>query len=331
MNLRIVDWNDVDPESLRNLYMHFPYPPYFGSPIVDENLQAYRFSSVAKAAAENPDRFLVALGGGSRVLAAAQLRRTDHLSNHFGIEVATVSNEAFVTDGAAENYQAFKLLLQELRMKAEKRNVTFVTATAASQAFQWIRALEDAGFRYADGFRHVTCPGDADYSEFYARKDLVIRDLVESDYDEIEYGFLNVPYPNHLLHEPEFDKRAVAALYVKRFREVNEQVGKVFVGELNGQFAAALNGIIDRDLKESTGLVVNHLSQGIIVHPRAASKGVALSLIAYRHAWYAEQGMKLGYFGSNINNLPMIRGLEKLRAKHVGIEISMMLRLKGGQ
>lgn len=329
MDLRIVDWNDADPESLRDLYMHFPYPPYFGSPIVDESLQAYRFAAVGKAARENPDRFLVALSG-SKVLAAAQLRRTDHLSNHFGIEVATVSNEAFATDGAAENYQAFKNLLNGLRQKAERRDVMFVTATAASQAFQWIRALEETGFRYADGFRHVTCPGDADYSEFYSRNDLVIRDLVESDYDEIEFGFLNVPYPNHLLHEPEFDKRAVAALYVKRFREVNGGVGKVFVGELNGQFAAALNGIMDRDLEKSTGIVVNHLSQGIIVHPRAAGKGVALSLIACRHAWYAKQEMKLGYFGSNINNLPMIRGLEKLRARHVGIEISMMLRLKSG-
>jgi len=326
--LRIVEWKDADPQALRDLYLHFPYPPYFGSPIVDGRLQDYRFAAVSRAAQQNPDSFLVAIDGNA-VLGAAQLRRTEHLSNHFGIEVATISNEAYATDGARDNRLAFEALLKELRGKAEARGTTFVTATAASQALQWLRALEENGFRYADGFRHVTCPGDADYSEFHARNDLVIRDLVESDYDEIAYGFMNVPYPNHLLHEPEFDKRAVAELYVKRYREVNGGLGKVFVAELNGQFAAALNGIIDRDIQKATGVVVNHLSQGIIVHPRAAGKGVALSLIAYRHSWYREQDMKLGYFGSNINNLPMISGLEKLKAKHVGIELCMMLRLKG--
>jgi hypothetical protein len=64
------------------------------------------------------------------------------------------------------------------------------------------------------------------------------------------------------------------------------------------------------------------------VHPRAAGKGVALALIACRNPWYREQGVKIGYYGSNINNLPMIRGLEKMGTRHAGIEISMILRLK---
>jgi hypothetical protein len=64
------------------------------------------------------------------------------------------------------------------------------------------------------------------------------------------------------------------------------------------------------------------------VHPRAAGRGVALALIACRNPWYREQGMKIGYFGSNINNLLMIHGLEKMQTRHAGIEISMILRLK---
>ncbi len=54
----------------------------------------------------------------------------------------------------------------------------------------------------------------------------------------------------------------------------------------------------------------------------------ALALIAHRNRWYREQGVKTGYYGSNINNLPMIRGLEKMGMRHAGIEMSMILRLR---
>ena len=327
MNIKIIKWQDANIEQLRKVYIQFPYPPYFGSPIVDERLQEYRFRCVRRAAEANAEN-LFAVVAGDRVLCAAQLRRTAHLSDHFGIEVAGIANEAFVYDNASENYKAFRMLMEKLREVAEKRGVTFITTTAASQAHQWIRTLENVGFRYSDGFRHVTASIEEDYSAFL-RNDLVMRDLQESDFDEIAYSYEYMPFPNHLLYEPEFDKGKIISLYVRRYREVYEKLGKVFVAERQGQFAGALNGIIDKDILHETGIAVNHLSQGLIVHPRSAGKGVALALIACRNPWYQEQGIKIGYFGSNINNLPMIRGLERIGTKHAGIEISMMLRLKG--
>lgn len=329
MIMQIIKWQDADIDKLRALYIQFPYPPYFGSSVVDEKLQEYRFNCVKKAAVADAEN-IFAVVSGSKVLCAAQLKRTDHLSDHFGIEVARVTNEAFVCNSASENYKAFLMLLGKLRESAQKRGVAFVTTTAASQTHQWIRTLEDTGFRYSAGFRHVSANVDKDYSSFL-KNDLVMRDLQESDFEEIAYSYEHMPFPNHLLYEPEFDKSKIISLYVRRYREVHEKLGKVFVAELQGRFAGALNGIMDRDILHGTGIAVNHLSQGLIVHPRAAGKGVALALIAYRNPWYQEQGIRVGYYGSNINNLPMIFGLEKMGTKHAGIEISMILRLKEGQ
>lgn len=326
MKMEIIKWQDADIDALRDLYVHFPYPPYFGSPIVDERLQAYRFSCVRKAAASDAEN-LFAVVSENKVLCAAQLKRTGHLSDHFGIEVASITNEAFVCSSTPENYMAFRMLLDMFRASAYKRGITFITTTTASQAHQWIRTLEDIGFRYSDGFRHVSGSVDKDYSGFL-KDDIVMRDLQESDFNEIAYSYEHMPFPNHLLYEPEFDKSKIISLYVRRYREVHEKLGKVFVAECHGQFAGALNGIIDGDILRETGIAVNHLSQGLIVHPRAAGKGVSLALIAYRNPWYQKQGVRVGYYGSNINNLPMIRGLEKMRTKHAGIEISMILRLK---
>jgi len=326
MSIKIIEWQDADREGLRELYLQFPYPPYFGSPIVNDRLQAYRFRCVQRAAEASPGALLAAVNEG-RLFCAAQLRRTAHISDHFGIEVANIANEAFACDNAAGNTLVFIELIRSLRERAAKGGVAFITATAASQAHQWIRALEENGFRYADGFRHVTASIEEDYSTFL-RNDLVMRDPVESDFHEIAYSYAHMPFPNHLLYEPEFDKGKVISLYVKRYREVHAGLGKVFVAEWEGQFAGALNGIIDHDIKCELGIAVNHLSQGLIVHPRAAGKGVALALIACRNPWYREHGLKYGYFGSNMNNLPMIRGLEKMQTRHAGIEISMIVCLK---
>lgn len=326
MNVKIVDWQEADIKKLEKLYMSFPYPPYFGSPIVDERLQKYRFESVCRSAQHNPGSHFVAVDG-SNAICAGQLRRTSHLSNHFGVEVAGIASEAFLCNSETSNAAGFFMLLQHFRSIAEKAGVVFITATAASHAYQWIRALEDTGFRYADGFRHVTAAIEGDYNSFL-RNDLVMRGPIESDFEEIAYSYANTPFPSHLLYEPEFDKEKITSLYVNRYREVYEKLGRVFVAEWNGQFAGALNGIIDPDIKREVNITVNHLSQGLIVHPRAAGKGVALALIAYRNEWYREHKMKYGYYGSNINNLAMIRGLEKMGAKHAGIEINMVLRLK---
>ena len=137
MNIKIIDWLEADVEQLHELYVNFPYPPYFGSPIVDERLQEYRFKCVKNAAETSSETLLVAVNDG-KVLCAAQLRRTDHLSDHFGIEVASIDNEAYVCDNAAENTQAFLILLQHLAELANRKKVDFLTVSAASSSYHWI-------------------------------------------------------------------------------------------------------------------------------------------------------------------------------------------------
>jgi hypothetical protein len=217
--------------------------------------------------------------------------------------------------------------LKHIAGSAIKKKVAFLTASAASTCHQWIRALEDTGFRYADGFVHAVEDMKDDYNHLLLNN-MIIRDPIEADFKEILFSFENVPFPSYLFHEQEFERGKLVKLYANRYREVHEsKSGRVFIGENNGMFMGALNGIIDPDILADTGMVVNHLSQGIILHPRAVGKGVALGLIAFRHNWYREMGMPYCYQGANINNIPMIRGFQKMKVKHAGIEIKMILRL----
>jgi len=327
MSIKIIEWQDADLEELRVLYLHFPYPPYFGSPIINERLQAYRFRCVQRAAEASPGTLFVVANKG-KILCAAQLRRIAHLSDHLGIEVASIANEAFVCDNEAVNAQAFSMLLQNLAESANRKKVAFLTVSSASSCHQWIRALEDTGFRYADGFCHAIEDMTNDYNHLLLN-DMIVRDPIESDFKEILFSFDNVPFSSYLFLEREFERKKVVSLYANRYREVYEsKSGKVFIGVIDGMFMGALNGIIDPDILAETGMIVNHLSQGIILHPRALGKGVALGLIAFRHNWYREMGMPYCYQGANINNIPMIRGFQKMKVKHAGIEIKMILRLR---
>lgn len=327
MKIDVTSWQDADVDELRQLYYDYPYPPYFGSPIVNAQLQAYRFENVQKSASVKSNTAIVVKVNG-KILGAVQLQRVAHLSNHFGVEVGELTNEAFSDNGSPGLYQGGLSLFSSIKNFARLKKYIFVTTTVASQALNWIRALEESGFRYADGFRHAIEDIDMNYDEFLIKK-LNVRDPIESDFREISYSFTHMPFPSYLFYEPEFEKDLIVDLYTKRYREIYEKkLGRVFVGEMNGKFMGALNGILDQDILCKTGIAVNHLSQGIIIHPRAKGKGIALSLIAFRHNWYREHGVKYGYVGSNINNIPMIRGLEKLKAKHAGIKISMVLRLE---
>jgi RimJ/RimL family protein N-acetyltransferase len=325
MSVRVVRWHEANPEALRDLYTKYPFPPYFGSPIVNDRLQAYRFGKIREdAGRKREDYFAVDVGG--TLIGAAQLRRVDHLSDHFGVAVASIGNEAFLAEKNEAAFSGCAAMLRALRDLAMSRGYRFVTSAVSSQAVQWLRGLEEAGFRYADGFIHCFASIDDDYEPF--RLDhMAVRDPVESDFDEIAYSYAHMPFPNHLLHEPEFRKDKIIELYVKRYRETHERLGKVFVAEVDGKFAGAINSIIDHDIRHTTGMVVNHLSQGMVIHPREAGKGVSLALIAARHPWYREQGLHHAYYGANINNIGMIRGLQKMAARHAGIEISMMLRI----
>ncbi len=327
MGIKIIAWHEADLEALRELYCNYPYPPYFGSHVVDDRMQTYRFNKICKIADTNPETFSVAVLN-DRPFCAAQLQRVDHLSNRLGVEIGTLTNEAFVPEISEMTYRCSLMLISAFRDLAEKQRFLFLTTSVASQALHWIRALEGVGFRYADGFRHVVEDIKDNYDDFLI-DNLIIRDFTASDYEEILYSFTNMPFPSYLLYEPEFDKGLVMQLYANRYREVHEKgLGRVFVGEMDGKFMGALNGIIDRDILRELGVVVNHVSQGLIIHPRAAGKGIAIGLVAFRHNWYREQGMQYGYLGSNINNIAMIRGLEKIKAKHAGIEMSFMLRLR---
>lgn len=325
MSVRNLRWHEADLEALRKLYTRYPYAPYFGSPILNDRLQLYRFEKIYTEASRKPDEFFAVEVDGI-VVAAAQLRRVDHLTDHFGVEVASIGNEAFVAEKCEASFKGCAAILGALRDLATTRRVLFVTSAIASQAVQWARGLEETGFRYADGFIHTFASIDDNYESFLQDR-VVIREPIESDFGEIAYSYANMPFPNHLLYEPEFRKEEVIELYVKRYRETHEHLGRVFVAEINGKFAGALNGIIDPDIKRNAGMIVNHLSQGMVIHPQWAGKGVSLALIAARHSWYRQLGLKCCYYGANINNVGMIRGLSKMGAKHAGIEISWMLRL----
>src|SRR3972149_11527669 len=150
MKIRVLPWHEADPSELRQLYMDYAFPTYWGPAIVDDRLQDYRFRKVAGAADEDPGGTFVAEVDGS-IQGAARIARVDHLSDHFGIEVGSIENEAFGAYHPAEAYRMALELIRTLKQRAAERACLFVSVSASSMAGPWLRALEGRGFRRAHG------------------------------------------------------------------------------------------------------------------------------------------------------------------------------------
>ena len=133
-----------------------------------------------------------------------------------------------------------------------------------------------------------------------------------------------MPFPSRFVNDGGFDKKKAVYLYTHRFREVYEQnIGRIFVAEIEGQFAGALIALIDEKMAKAIGIKTNPLSgMGIIIHPRASRRGVSLALIEHRQDYYKSEGVDYVNFGANYNNMPMLRGLAKLGLEYGSLDMT---------
>ena len=76
-------------------------------------------------------------------------------------------------------------------------------------------------------------------------------------------------------------------------------------------------------MSKTIGVKTNILSgMGIIVHPDAARRGVAMALIEHRQEYFKSKGVEFVNFGANFNNAPMILGLSKLGLKYGSLDMT---------
>jgi len=319
-------WSKVPPADLKELFLHNPLPPFRGTPLVNDSLKQYFFERAAKAAIHNA---AVVVRDGDTVLAAGQVYEIPYLSRYWGLRMGGLGH--IVTRGTvdAQMRQATSILINELVREALKLQLDFLSGSVPGKDLPLVQAFEEHGFRYAEGFINMVGPTTQDYTAFHA-PGVKIRMLEESDFKSIDEAYRSVDFPSRYVTDGGFDPKRGYDLYPHRYREVfDQQLGVIFVAECDNHFAGALIGIVDHDLSVATGIKTNVLSgMGIVVHPRAARRGVSLALIAERQHWYAQHGVEWVSFGANFNNLPMLRGLAKLGLVYGSLDMTYHRWLK---
>jgi len=317
MEITIKKWSDVPNDQIKKLFMENPYPLYRGTPLANDLMKEYMFTLAQKSALTNDA--LVVLSDGVPVI-TGQFYLIPYLSEYWQTNIGAIGHIVDRKMPADINTKAANLLL--LHLTDSESNVKFVSVTIPGSNVPLIRSFEQRGFVYAEGFINMVSSTDY-FRDKFRLKGLVVRDLIESDFDEVDNAYSKMPFPSRFVSDGGFDSDKAVKLYTHRLREVYDQcLGKIFIAELEKKFAGALIGIIDKNMDEVTGMKTNILSgMGIIIHPRAARRGVSMHLIECRQDWYKSEGVDYVNFGANFNNRPMILGLDKLGFKYGSLDV----------
>ncbi len=311
--IKIKKWDDVPNDQMKKLFLENPYPLYCGTPLSNDLMKEHMFILAKKSASINDA--LVVLVDGVPVV-TGQFYLIPYLSKYWNIPIGGFGH--IVTRGvSAVVADVFVSHLVDLASKAK-----FISVTIPGQNIPLVRSFEKKGFVYAEGF--INMVGSTNYfREQFRLSGLVIRDPIESDFDEIDDAYKKTPFPSRFISDGKFDPKKSRELYVHRFKEVYDQcLGKVFIAELEGKFVGALIGIIDKEMVKTIKVKTNILSgMGIIIHSRAARQGVSMHMIEHRQDWYKSEGAEYVNFGANFNNRPMILGLGKLGFKYGSLDI----------
>lgn len=323
--IRVRRWKDVSMADLKTLFQQNPFPLYRGTPLCGR-MKGYMFMRASANANDSKwwrSEALVVLVDEKPIL-TGQLHDVPYLSEHWGMSMGNIIH--LITDHPDD--EAVRFAGRELINRLlENCTMDFVSVSVPAPSTMLVRALEDAGFRYAEGFANMVGTTHG-FREQFRADNVIIREMKESDLTEISEAYNGMPFPSRFASDGGFSREKVIRLYVHRFREVYEKkLGPIFVAELGGRFAGALITLIDKGIFDTIGVKTNPLSgMGIIIHPRAKSKGVALNLIEHRQDYYKKMGVEYVNFGANFNNIPMIRGLTKLGLKHGSTDVSLHWR-----
>lgn len=318
--IEIKKWIDVPIDQIKDIFLENSFPLYRGTPLANDLMKEYMFMLAKKASLINDA--LVVLIDGVPVI-TGQFYFIPYLSKYWNIPIGGIGYIVSRKMNGEVNNIVSDLLVSNLTDLASL-NTHFVSVTVPGPNISLIRSFEKKGFMYAEGFINMVSPPTYFRHQFDI-PNLVIRDSVESDFDKIDDAYKRTPFPNRFASDGGFDPEKATKLYVRRFKEVHDQhLGKVFIAELEGQFAGALIGIIDKEMDETIGVKTNILSgMGIIIHPQAARRGVSMYMIEHRQDWYKSQGVEYVNLGANFNNRPMILGLDKLGFKYGCLDMSL--------
>jgi len=328
MKIEIRTWSQVPGEELEDFFLRNPFPLYRGTPIGGERMKRYMFQTAKENADRNPDDTFAALAGGALV-ATAQVYRIPFLSEYWGRSIGGLGHIVVDEPVSAVTFRAADALLSECDRSARRRGIAFLSTSVPGPSIALVRALETNGFLYAEGFVSMVGPTN-DFRDRFAVPGLEIREPVERDFEEIADAYARVPFPSRFVTDGGFEPEKALALYVRRYREIHEEkLGKLLIADLDGKFAGALAALIDEKIEKAVGIKTNPLSgMGIIIHPRAARRGVALAMIETRQEYYKQQGVEHVNFGANFNNRPMILGLMKLGLLYGAMDMTFHKWLK---
>ena len=329
MKTQVKLWSEMAEREIEELFLRNKCVLFKGTPIGNDLMKRYMFSLAKESAAVKPECAMVALTD-NKLSVTGQVLEVPYLSKHWKRRIGAIQH--IVTDLANDKttYLAAGALLEELLSRAKEDGFSFLSASLNSANSMVIRAFEEAGFRYAEGIMNIVGPTNLFRNEF-AVQGMRIREAILNDMSDIEEAYRSVPFPSRFFSDHEFDNTKALDLYVQRFTEIFERdPKKIFVLELNGKFAGALIALVDEKMFEKIGVKTNVLGMGIIIHPRAARKGVSMALIEHRQNFYKKIGVEYVSFGANNNNFPMIRGLEKLGLKFGSLDLSFHLSLEPG-
>jgi GNAT superfamily N-acetyltransferase len=264
-----------------------------------------------------------------KVLATGQVYPIPYLSKFWGISIGGLGHLVVNDPTSEQTHGAAVALTSALIDSARGEGMAFLSASVPGPSIALARALEKNCFVYAEGFINMVGPTN-NFREEFRVPGLKIRNPIEKDFESIADSYAKVNFPSRFVTDGGFDPNRAQDLYVRRYREVfEEKIGKIFIAELENEFAGALIAIIDEKMAKTIGIKTNVLSgMGIIIHPRAVRKGVSMALIEHRQDYYKSKGVKHVNFGANFNNGPMILGLSKLGLKYGSLDMTFHFWLK---
>lgn len=328
MTIYIKQWSQVAETKLEELFLENPFPLYRGTPLGNELMKKYMFMLAKEGAEINKEDAMVALDD-EKVLATGQVYPIPYLSEFWGISMGGLGHLVVNDPTSEQTHEAAVALTSALFDSVRRDGMVFLSANVPGPSIALARALEKSGFVYSEGFINMVGPTN-DFREEFIVQGLRIRNPIEKDFEWIADAYSNVDFPSRFVTDGGFDPVKARDLYVRRFREVHEgDLGKIFVAELKGEFAGAIIALIDEKMAEAIGIRTNPLSgMGIIIHPRAARRGVAMVLIEHRQGYYKSKGVEYVNLGANFNNVPMILGLSKLGLRYGSLDMTFHFWLK---
>jgi len=208
MILDIKKWGDVPNDQIKELFLENPYPLYRGSPLANDLMKEYMFI-LAKESASINDTLVVLVDGVPMI--TGQFYLIPYLSKYWNTPIGGLGHIAarkMAVDISAEVMDIFSLYLSDLASNAK-----FVSVTIPGPNISLIRSFEQRSFAYAEGFINMVSSTNY-FRDQFRLPGLVIRNLVESDFDEIDSAYKKTPFPARFVSDGGFDPERARKLYV---------------------------------------------------------------------------------------------------------------------